>query len=430
MAVRHILVVDDEIGIRELLRDILLDEGYQVSLAENASQARELRQQQRPDLVLLDIWMPDCDGISLLKEWNNTGLLTMPVVMMSGHGTIDTAVEATRIGAFDFLEKPIALQKLLNTVNAALKYAEKLPKSDVSLASLGTSEVIEALKKRLEQIALSKAALLLIGAKGGGAELCAQFLRVAGSPWLKLEDHDKLASAPMELLEQTREGIFYVPEVADLTKTQQKGLLLMVNKAAKYDVRVVCATARALPQMVENGQFEHALLQALSNTSLRVPALQDHREDIPDLANAMATLLAETTDAQYKAFDIAALNGLRNANWPGDLAQLESVVRNLMQTSLGEKITLDDVTRVTEQFADTLQDHGYQKDEVHAVHGKAHGKVDLDQPLREARDEFERTYFKHHLELAGNNMSKLAELSGLERTHLYRKLKQLAIKVK
>lgn len=430
MAVRHILVVDDEIGIRELLRDILLDEGYQVSLAENASQARELRQQQRPDLVLLDIWMPDCDGISLLKEWSNAGLLTMPVVMMSGHGTIDTAVEATRIGAFDFLEKPIALQKLLNTVNAALKYAEKLPKSDVSLASLGTSAVIEALKKRLEQIALSKAALLLIGAKGGGAELCAQFLRVAGTPWLKLDDHEKLATAPMDLLEQTREGVFYVPEVADLNKTQQKGLLLLVAKAEKYDVRVVCATSRALPQMVENGQFEHALLQTLSNTSLRVPALQDHREDIPDLANAMATLLAETTDAQYKAFDVAALNGLRNANWPGDLAQLESVVRNLMQTSLGEKITLEDVNRVTEQFADTVPVNGYQAGEVHPAQGKANGQVHLDQPLREARDDFERTYFKHHLEAAGNNMSKLAELSGLERTHLYRKLKQLGIKVK
>ena len=137
MAVRNILVVDDEIGIRELLRDILLDEGYQVSLAENASQARELRQQQRPDLVLLDIWMPDCDGISLLKEWSNAGLLTMPVVMMSGHGTIDTAVEATRIGAFDFLEKPIALQKLLTTVSTALKHSEKQPKYDVNLTSLG-----------------------------------------------------------------------------------------------------------------------------------------------------------------------------------------------------------------------------------------------------------------------------------------------------
>ena len=112
MSARQILVVDDEVGIRELLRDILQDEGYQVRLAENAAQAREYRQQFTPDLVLLDIWMPDCDGISLLKEWGNSGLLTMPVVMMSGHGTIDTAVEATRIGAFDFLEKPIALQRL------------------------------------------------------------------------------------------------------------------------------------------------------------------------------------------------------------------------------------------------------------------------------------------------------------------------------
>lgn len=430
MAVRHILVVDDEIGIRELLRDILLDEGYQVSLAENASQARELRQQQRPDLVLLDIWMPDCDGISLLKEWSNAGLLTMPVVMMSGHGTIDTAVEATRIGAFDFLEKPIALQKLLSTVNAALKYAEKLPKSDVSLASLGTSTVIEALKKRLEQIALSKTALLLIGAKGGGAELCAQFLRVPGTPWLKINDYEKLATAPMDLLEQTREGVFYVPEVADLNKTQQKGLLLLIAKAEKYDVRVVCATSRALPQLTENGQFEHVLLQTLSNTSLRVPALQDHREDIPDLANAMATLLAETTDAQYKAFDVAALNGLRNADWPGDLAQLESVVRNLMQTSLGEKITLDDINRVTEQFADTSADSGTSSSEANNGPAKSTGQVHLDQPLREARDDFERTYFRYHLEVAGNNMSKLADLSGLERTHLYRKLKQLGIKVK
>lgn len=132
MAAKRILVVDDEIGIRELLRDILQDEGYHVQLAENAAAAREVRLHERPDVVLLDIWMPDCDGISLLKEWVNGGLLTMPVIMMSGHGTIDTAVEATRIGAFDFLEKPIALQKLLKTVAIALKQSEQLPKSNVS----------------------------------------------------------------------------------------------------------------------------------------------------------------------------------------------------------------------------------------------------------------------------------------------------------
>ena len=277
MTARQILVVDDEIGIRELLHDILQDEGYQVRLAENASQARNLRRQERPDLVLLDIWMPDCDGISLLKEWGNAGLLTMPVVMMSGHGTIDTAVEATRIGAFDFLEKPIALQKLLKTVNAALKHGEQLPRSDMTLVNLGKSAVISELCQRLDQVTQLKTPLLLIGEKGSGAELCARFLHRPGTPWLELAEYAQLASAPMELLEQLREGLLFVPEVAELNKTEQKGLQLLLGKAEKYDVRVVCATSYALPQRVSEGQFDAALLQALSATTLRVPAQRDHR---------------------------------------------------------------------------------------------------------------------------------------------------------
>ena len=174
----------------ELLRDILQDEGYHVELAENAAAARAARLHERPDIVLLDIWMPDCDGITLLKEWGSGGLLTMPVVMMSGHGTIDTAVEATRIGAFDFLEKPIALQKLLKTVGEALKHGEQLPKSEMNLASLGKSPIVMALKDRLDKIAasssLSPSPVLLIGPKGSGAELCARFLQTPNTPWLQL----------------------------------------------------------------------------------------------------------------------------------------------------------------------------------------------------------------------------------------------------
>ena len=143
---QQILVVDDEIGIRELLSEILSEEGYQVRLAENASEARAYRSRTRPDLVLLDIWMPDTDGITLLKEWASAGLLTMPVVMMSGHGTIDTAVQATRIGAYDFLEKPIALQKLLATVGRALKHGGEQPQASLSLAALGRAPLIAELK--------------------------------------------------------------------------------------------------------------------------------------------------------------------------------------------------------------------------------------------------------------------------------------------
>jgi len=422
MTARHVLVVDDEVGIRELLYDILQDEGYHVKLAENAAQARDWRQQTRPDLVLLDIWMPDCDGISLLKEWGAGGLLTMPVVMMSGHGTIDTAVEATRIGAFDFLEKPIALQKLLKTVEAALKHAEQPPRSGMNLLHLGKSAAINALRERLEQLDSLNASLLLIGAKGSGAELCAQFLHRPETPWLVLDQYEKLATAPLDLLEQTRDGLIFVPEVADVSKTGQKGLQLLISKAQKYGVRVICATTRSLPQLVQQGQFDESLLQLLSAVSLTIPALGEHREDIPDLVKAMATVLAESGVAPYREFDVAALNALRNAEWPGNLAQLDGVVKNLVLTSLGDKINLEEVQRVLAQF-EALEP-------VVARAAAAPLPVDLDQPLREARDAFERLYFEHHITKSGGNMSRVAEAVELERTHLYRKLKQLNIRSK
>ena len=426
MTARQVLVVDDEIGIRELLHDILQDEGYQVKLAENAAEAREWRQHVRPDLVLLDIWMPDCDGISLLKEWGTGGLLTMPVVMMSGHGTIDTAVEATRIGAFDFLEKPIALQKLLKTVNAALKHGELLPKSEMSLLNLGKDSVITELKERLSQVAQTRLPLLLIGEKDSGAELCARFLHQPRTPWLVLIDYEKLAEAPIDLLEQYQDGLIFLPEVAFLSKTEQKGLLLLINKAEKFGVRIVCATAQALPQLAAEGLFDSQLLQVLSTTTLSVPKLEDHREDIPDLARTLALQLAEANEAPYREFDVASLNALRNAAWPGNLVQLDSVIRNLMQTSLGEKITLADVNRVLEQFTEAQ----LSVDFAHAKQSANNLSVDLDLPLREARDAFERIYFEHHISKVGRNMSRVADNVALERTHLYRKLKQLGIKIK
>jgi DNA-binding NtrC family response regulator len=425
MTARQVLVVDDEIGIRELLRDILQDEGYQVKLAENAAEAREYRQHTRPDVVLLDIWMPDCDGITLLKEWGAGGMLTMPVVMMSGHGTIDTAVEATRIGAFDFLEKPIALQKLLKTVTSALKHSEQLPKSDMTLLNLGKSAVINELRQRLEQVSMSKAPLLLIGEKGSGAELCAKFLHQPSTPWMELTELQRLAEAPLDVLEQLHEGILFVPEVADLDKTQQKGLLVLLSKTEKYGTRVICSTSRPLPDMVSEGTFDNGLLQILSVSTLRIPSLIDHREDIPDLARAMAFLLVETTAAPYREFETAALNTLRNADWPGNLTQLDSVIHNLMRTSLGEKITSDDVNRVMEQFS-PLQKPAIEQEplKTNAL------PINLDRPLREVRDEFERLYFEYHIQKTDKNMSRVAEAAELERTHLYRKLKQLGIKIK
>src|SRR5690606_27877931 len=197
--------------------------------------------------------------------------------------------------------------------------------------------VITELRQRLEQVSKSRGPLLLIGAKGSGSELCARFLHQPDTPWLELTQPERLTAAPIEIVEHLRDGLLFIPEVADLSKAEQKGLLLLLGKAEKYGVRVVCSTAQALPQMASEGLFDNTLLQTLSATTLRVPSLEDHREDIPDLARAMVTLMVETSEAPYREFDISALNALRNASWPGNLVQLDSVIRNLMQTSLGEK---------------------------------------------------------------------------------------------
>jgi DNA-binding NtrC family response regulator len=411
----QILVVDDEVGIRELLSEILEDEGYLVRLAENAGQARECRTQGRPDLVLLDIWMPDTDGITLLKEWASSGLLTMPVVMMSGHGTIDTAVEATRIGAYDFLEKPIALQKLLSTVGRALRQGTLQPKPALSLASLGRAPLISDLKQRLERVGNLKTAVLLTAEPGCGVELCARFLHRPNTPWVTPESLAVLAEAPVDLLTEAKEGTLFLSEVGNLNKLEQKGLSLLLSKLEKYNVRLVCASAKSLPELVAQGAFDSRLLQSLSGLTIRVPSLREHREDIPELANLFLSRLIEAREAPPRAFSTAALNALRNCDWPGNLSQLEATVKTLALTALQEEITLADVNRVLAQFDVELPTLAKT--------------LPLHLTLREARDAFERVYFEHHIAREGGNMSRVAEKVGLERTHLYRKLKQLGVRL-
>ena len=411
---QQILVVDDEIGIRELLSEILRDEGYQVRLAENAGQARSMRSQGRPDLVLLDIWMPDTDGITLLKEWASAGLLTMPVVMMSGHGTIDTAVEATRIGAYDFLEKPIALQKLLATVGRALRSGEQQVKPTLMLATLGRAPVVAELKQRLERVTNLKSPLLLVAEPGSSVELCARFVHQPNATWLAPDNLAVLAEAPLDLLGQAREGTLFLHEVGELTRMEQKGLLLIVGKLDKYNTRLICATARALPELVAQGGFDARLYAAIATVTVHIPSLREHREDIPDLANLFLLRSIEAKEVASRHFNTAALNALRNYDWPGNLNQLESTVRSLAITASGEEISVGDVNQALSLFGtQQATDPG----------------LPLDLTLREAREAFERVYFDHHIAKEGGNMSRVADSVGLERTHLYRKLKQLGIKL-
>jgi two-component system, NtrC family, nitrogen regulation response regulator NtrX len=413
---QQILVVDDEIGIRELLSEILSDEGFLVRTAENAAEARALRSRTRPDLVLLDIWMPDTDGITLLREWASAGLLTMPVVMMSGHGTIDTAVEATRIGAFDFLEKPIALQKLLATVGRALRHGGEQPQPALSLTSLGRAPLIMDLKQRLERIANLRTPVLLMGEPGSGIELAARFLHPRNAPWVAPDNSATLADAPLDLLNQAGAGTLFLHDVAELGRVEQKGLLLLMGRLDRYNARVICGATRPVADLVAQGAFDARLYAAIAMTTIRVPSLREHREDIPDLANLMLSRMVEAKEAPPRQLSTAALNALRNCDWPGNLAQLQSVVQTLALTAPAEQITLDDVSRMLPQSASGPLAAAYN-----------HQQLDL--PLRDARDAFERIYFEHHIAKEGGNISRVADAVGLERTHLYRKLKQLGIKL-
>jgi DNA-binding NtrC family response regulator len=404
----NILVVDDEVGIRELLSEILADEGHTVRLAENATAAREVRGRERPDLVLLDVWMPDTDGLSLLKEWAAGGHLTMPVVVMSGHATIDTAVEATRIGALDFLEKPIAMQKLLGTVKRALRAGEARTEVRLSLAHLGRSAVIADLRKRLAQVAQVPAPLLLRGEPGVQPELFARALQRPGTPWVGAGAG--LADAPQDLLGQAAGGVLFVDELAALSRVQQKNLAFVAARADRHKVRVVSFTAEDPRRLAEDRGFDATLLAHLAQLVLALPALRQHAEDVPEIATALLAQLVEARFCPARQFTPAALGVLRGFPWPRNLEELQQVVRSAALAALGEEIDVADVERVMMAPQPQTPLAGLQ----------------LDLPLREAREAFERAYFEHHLAREGS-ISRLAERIGLERTHLYRKLKQLGI---
>lgn len=411
----QILVVDDEVGIRELLSEILSDEGHHVKVAQNATEARQMRGRTRPDLVLLDIWMPDTDGITLLKEWASSGQLTMPVVMMSGHGTIETAVEATRIGAYGFLEKPIALQKLLATVGKALAQRAVQPADapNYSLAFLGRAPQIVELRQRVERLRGQRTPVLFTGEPGSGRDLCARDLHRANTPWVAPADEGFLADPGSKLLVEATEGILFLANVDRLGRNAQAALLAQLPGIERCNTRIVATAPHDLPARVADGSFDPRLYAALASVTLRVPALREHAEDIPEIASLMLQRLGETKETPPRSFSTAALNQLRMAAWPGNLVQLESVVRSAALTAAESEI---------------------QPYDVHAALGRVEsapqavlGGLALDVGLREARDAFERAYFEYHVAREGGNMSRVADRVGLERTHLYRKLKQLGV---
>ncbi|MCL2875635.1 MAG: response regulator [Betaproteobacteria bacterium] len=402
-----ILIVDDEIGIRELLSEILRDEGHDVILAEDAARARAIRNASCPDMVLLDIWMPDTDGITLLKEWAAAGQLTMPVVMMSGHGTIDTAVEATRIGAIDYLEKPIALQKLLSAVKRGLQRQPTIPiPTALTLAAFPDSMPLRELYRCLRQAAGQSRLILLQTGPGHLAELAARSLQTPGMPWLDLGTLDN-AYDPTRL-NTFQGGQLYLSALERLSRSQQKNLLSIVERLERYDLRLLVACGSNREELLAAG-WDTALVERLfSHVMLGVPTLADIRGDLPELACRILRHLVDIKEVPLRRFSPTALSQLRRRDWPGGYGELYATIRNLAQASTEEEIN--------------LPENG-----LHVPDASATYPVSFELPLREARETFERMYFEHHLRLERGNITRLAQKTGLERTHLYRKLRQLGL---
>ncbi len=445
-----ILVVDDEAEIRRLIREILVDEGFEVATAENAAAARTLLKQFRPRLVLLDIWMPDMDGITLLKEWRDSGKLSSPVIMMSGHGNIGTAVEATRLGAYDYLEKPLSLAKLMLTIRNAL-YASRLQKenlrlrldSNASYRIIGKSSLMSNLRERLHKVADLDTPVLIVGEPGTDKEALARHLHTASARRDKsfvnvsvsAREPDAVISelygeqiqneAVTGHLDEAEGGTLFIKDIADMDQVAQARLCDMLkNRSYKrvngstpitLNARVIAATRYNLANQVQEGAFLDELYFQLNVVPIIVPALREHYEDVPAVLEYFVNFLVEQEGLPYRSFTTAAQNRLRRYPWPGNIRELKNLVQRML--ILGGPTAID-----LEEVETTLGDMPAKK--------AADSVKNLDLPLRQARENFERDYLEYQLKLANGSVSKMARNVHMERTHLYRKLKSLGIDIK
>jgi len=451
----YILVVDDEPDIRHLVQEILEDEGYEVSVAENGETARAAHRQRRPDLVLLDIWMPDLDGISLLKEWSEEGQLPMPVIMMSGHGTVETAVEATRLGAYDFIEKPLSLAKLLLTIEHALE-TDKLQQENRGLLNqqalvmepIGKSALMQNLREQLQRVAEHDSWVLLEGELGCGMNVAARYLHAMSKRQTRrlievnlgilskqhiardLFGYEKEGKVHYGLLEQANGGSLLIHDIAEMDLDTQQRLHSALSaktflrigglEPVEMHARIIAATSHDLQQRVASQQFRKDLYYQLNVVPIHIPPLREHLEDIPELLTYFSHYFIDHENLPYRHFSLAAQNRLRNYSWPGNVRELMNLVQRLLIISKGEEVTLEDVDMALGGALPQAQMHSTDFTETTETN-------DFECPLREAREKFERTYLRYHLRRNQGNVSKTAQIAGLERTHLYRKLRALGI---
>jgi len=447
---RHILVVDDEPDIRQILQDILQDEGYTVSVAENADQARVRFREDQPNLVLLDIWMPKEDGISVLKGWVESQTIgDTPVVMISGHGTVENAVEAVKLGAYDFLEKPLSTGKLLLSVergleNASLREENKRLKSRLQHTSpmISNSDSSRELLRHIQLLGPTDSWVFISGESGVGKHLVARKVHEnsprAQAAFVELNlaamPSDSVAQAlfgseadgkvVLGRFEEAKGGTLFINEVLGLNLATQNMLLSALQERqflrlggseyVELDVRVIVTTSGNPQKAVNDGAFSEDLYYRLNVIPIQVPSLRERRQDLPELIGLFIEDIAAKNQLDTPTLTDGALALLTSYKWPGNVRQLQNVLQRVLVLNNGQEINRDKVNIALGGDVDMQQ--------------KASNVPDyFSSDMRTAKEEFERAYLTHHLGIVEGNVSKLAKKVGLERTHLYRKLKNLDI---
>jgi len=449
MAGEHILIVDDERAIQTSLRGVLEDEGYRVSAVGSGTDALRLFGDEMPDVVFLDIWMPGRDGLETLAEIKRLRP-DATVVMISGHGTIETAVKATKLGAYDFIEKPLSLEKTLVTVTRALEHG-RLERENASLRArlgerteiIGESEPMRALRAQIATAAPTSGRVLIHGENGSGKELVARSIHELSArhdgPFVEVN----CAAIPEELIESElfghekgaftgasarRRGKFevadggtlFLDEIGDMSlKTQAKVLRALEEQAfervggretVKVDVRVIAASNRDLSAMIAAGAFREDLYYRLNVIPIEVPPLRTRTEDVPALVEHFVRIFCAENGKRLKTVAPAALTYFMTYDWPGNVRELRNMVERLVIMVQSESIVLEDLPAPIRPKTDV------------GAPSSGDGK-----PLKEARDGFERAYILAELRASDWNITRTAERLGIERSHLYRKLKAYSI---
>lgn len=445
MAEPIVLVVDDEEGIRETLSGIFEDEGCSIVTANSGEEALDLLKEQNPDLILLDIWLPGIDGIQTLEEIKALRP-DLPVIMISGHGNIELAVKATRLGAYDFLEKPLSLERVLLVSKRALErrtleIENKVLRKDLTkkYRLLGNSPKMELLREQIKMAAQSNSRVLIMGESGSGKELVARLLHENSKSAGKLFIEVNCAAIPQELIESelfghekgsftgafeskkgkfelADEGTLFLDEVGDMSLSAQAKVLRVIetqefqrvggSKNIKVDVRIISATNKDLKEEVKKGNFREDLLYRLNVIPILVPPLRERKEDIPLLVDYFLNSFAGEYGKKSKKISPEALKMIEAYNWPGNIRELRNVIERLVIMTPSDTITAKNILIVEQSSQDYLS---YKT-------------------MKEARDAFEKDFITKRLEENNWNISKTAEILQMERSNLHKKIKAYNIK--